>query len=77
MHITIMYYYYFNLHVMHVFLHLYKYYYYYYVLCSTIYITIIFHFMYRTFICIFQNEDGKDNKKKYIYIFFIYRNKNT
>ena len=34
------------------------------------------------YICIFQNEDGKDNKKKYVYIFiliyfFICRNKNT
>jgi len=69
MHITIMYYYYFNLHVMQVFLHLYKYYYYY-VLCSFIYyITIIFSFhVSYIYICIFQNEDGKDNKKKYVYI---------
>jgi len=69
---------------MHVFLHLYKYYY---ILCNTIYyillyITIIFHFMYRTFISIYSKTKMKRNKKKlnlyiYIDIFFICRNKNT
>jgi len=81
MHITIMYYYYFNLRNACFFLHLYKYYYY--VLCSTIYyiLLLLYFSLHVSYIYIFQDEDGKDNKKKHLYthidIFFICRNKNT